>query len=476
MAVRLEEWTQSHWVTPGVNLYANYGDYLELSNLLPSRDGKQLVRLPAWSSQVRTDTNGLTDVRGAFYDADNDRIVLVGSDGSDDLSSSYLDASWSLSGLSTLDSSVVNLGGFNQRNIAWYGGVFYLVNSDGEVLSDTDYSSSMGVFDADTDHRILQPIDERLYMVTTDCKVFQTSDDNSVFDLYVEPKNNMGMPQGLVPYRGYALLIVRSDEGRLLFLRVPLDTTTRSFQEISSLREPGHLPANGSLYVLHRDEVYFSPGYYNRPGSEIGLNIYSFNGSRIQHVAEIRHAPNTGGGGFPAGAGLLSWRGELLYWAMEGTSQIFKVLKGGRFAEFPSLAATATTNPFAAVVGGHLIATADDTNEGIHYLQDTVLDDGYVVSSKLDMGRPGKQKRLEQIAVLLDDRASDFKPTIKYRVDDATSWTTAVVGNNSRRVSVGGLGVDFYTLQLQVLLDDDTAGNKDIRIEAVSVIYSVGDV
>ena len=42
MAVRLEEWTQSHWITPGVNLYANYGDYLELSNLLPRRDGKQL--------------------------------------------------------------------------------------------------------------------------------------------------------------------------------------------------------------------------------------------------------------------------------------------------------------------------------------------------------------------------------------------------------------------------------------------------
>ena len=92
------------------------------------------------------------------------------------------------------------------------------------------------------------------------------------------------------------------------------------------------------------------------------------------------------------------------------------------------------------------------------------------------MGRPGRQKRLERITVLLSGAASNFKPTIKYRVDDTTSWTTATTGNNSRRVSVGGLGVDFYTLQVQVLLDDDTGNDEDIRIEAISVLYSVGDV
>jgi hypothetical protein len=286
----------------------------------------------------------------------------------------------------------------------------------------------------------------------------------------------MGDPQAFIPYRGYGLMIVRSAEGRMIFIRVPLDTSTRYFQEITSLLEPASLPASGCLFCLHGDEVYFSPGYYDRPGGQVALNVYSFNGSRIERVTEIAHDPNAGGSGFPAGAGLLSWRGELLYWAMEGTAQTFKILRGGKFTEFPSLAATATTNPFAAVVGGHLIATADDTNEGIHYLQDAALDDAYVVTSKLDMGRPGKEKRLERLTVLVDDHASGFKPTIKYRTDDATSWTTAVAGNNSRRVSVGSLGVNFYTLQLQILLDDDTGSNEDIRLEALSVIYSIGDV
>ena len=63
MTVRVEEWTQSHWITPNVHLYANYGDYYELSNLVPTRDGRQLRRLPAWSSQVRTDTNAVEDLR-----------------------------------------------------------------------------------------------------------------------------------------------------------------------------------------------------------------------------------------------------------------------------------------------------------------------------------------------------------------------------------------------------------------------------
>ena len=29
---------------------------------------------------------------------------------------------------------------------------------------------------------------------------------------------------------------------------------------------------------------------------------------------------------------------------------------------------------------------------------------------------------------------------------------------------------------LQILLDDDTGNNEDIRLEAISVIYSVGDI
>jgi hypothetical protein len=213
-------------------------------------------------------------------------------------------------------------------------------------------------------------------------------------------------------------------------------------------------------------------------GSEVALNVYSFNGSRAERVCEIRHAPNAGGSGFPAAAGLLSWRGELLYYALEGTAQTFKVLRGGAarpaaFCAFPTLSATASAQPFAAVAGGHLIATADDTHEGLHYLRESAADDGSLVSSRLDMGRPGRQKRLERIAVLLSDAAASFGCTIEYRADDTAAWTDAGTDTNTRRAVAAGLGDLFYTLQLQITLDDDSGNDEDVRIEALSVTYSV---
>jgi hypothetical protein len=46
---------------------------------------------------------------------------------------------------------------------------------------------------------------------------------------------------------------------------------------------------------------------------------------------------------------------------------------------------------------------------------------GIVGHGCLDMGNPGREKRLNRITVLLDGRASDFQGTIKYRTDDTTS-------------------------------------------------------
>ena len=475
MPIAVKEWVQDAWLRPGVELWRKNGDFLEVSNLIPTRDGLQLVRTPAWSAQVRTDTNGLTDVRGAFFDADNDRIVLVGADGSGDLASAYLSSAWSLSSNTTLNSTPTNLGGCSMRNVAWFGGVLYAVGSNGKLYSGSSYTGALTSFNANTWHHSLAPIDERLYSCSVAGRIDMTNYDNSSLTVYDAPINDLGTPMFFSGYRGYGLLITQDAEGLIRCIRVPLDASTKYFQELTTLHEYGVLPDYGSLACFHDDEIYFSPGYYTRMGSENALNVYAFNGSYARHVAEIRHDPNTGGSGFPTAAGLLSWRGELLYYAMEGTAQIFKVLRGERFAEFATLSATASAQPFAAVVGGHLIATADDTNEGIHYLQDTAADDGYVITPRLDMGSPGREKRLSRIAVLLSDAATSFGCKVEYRVNDTAAWTSGGTDSNTQRAEVSDLGVSFYTLQVKVTLDDDTGSNEDIRIDALSVIYSIGE-
>jgi len=119
---------------------------------------------------------------------------------------------------------------------------------------------------------------------------------------------------------------------------------------------------------------------------------------------------------------------------------------------------------------------AADT-EGIYHLPTSgSLQDGYLITSRLDMDCPGRQKRLLRLTVLLDGAAVDFDVIIKYRTDDTAAWTTAVTSDDTTRVTVDiTTAVTFYTLQVRVDLDDDTGNDEDIRIGAVSVLYSVPD-
>jgi hypothetical protein len=235
----------------------------------------------------------------------------------------------------------------------------------------------------------------------------------------------------------------------------------------------GQCSISGAIYESqYRDTSAPPPAYTNPPPRQVHRRPKRPR-SRARHVCEIRHDPNAGGSGFPAAAGLLSWRGELLYYALEGTAQTFKVLRGSEFAEFPTLSATASTQPFAGVFGGHLVATADDTNEGVHYLQDATASDGFLVTSRLDMDRPGKQKRLSQIAVVLSEAVASFGCKIEYRTDDTAACTDAGTDTNTRRAVASGLSDTFYMLQLRITLDDDTGNNEDVRIDALSVLYSV---
>ena len=79
------------------------------------------------------------------------------------------------------------------------------------------------------------------------------------------------------------------------------------------------------------------------------------------------------------------------------------------------------------------------------------------------------------IVVLLDDCSASFSAIIKYRTDNATSWTTAATQTNTKRAVADTIGAEFYTLQVRIDLDDDTGLNKDFRIDSVSVLYTEAD-
>ena len=175
----------------------------------------------------------------------------------------------------------------------------------------------------------------------------------------------------------------------------------------------------------------------------------------------------------PAGAGLLAWREHLVYYALEGTSQRFKLLVGDGFIDLPSLTATATPKPIAANLGGQIVTNADNTTEGIHHLGAGSRYDGHVVSSWLHMDHPGREKLLHRITLMLDDSLASFQAIVKYRVNDATSWTSAKTTAASRRIVTADLNTSFYNLQIRAEIDDNTGNNKDYRIAALSALYTV---
>ncbi len=477
MAVRPQEWIQNTWLRAGIQLHKKKGDYYSLSNMILSKDLTQLRRQPGWSTQVRTDTNALTDIQGMFYDHANDRVVLLGEDAGPDLSASYLNASWSLSAITELHATPTNLGGLSMRNVLFYCGYLYLIGSDGKLYRGTDYTASVTELSSGT-HKCIVAMDDRVYIARADGQVDRTASDIATTSAYETPDHPLDI-RAMLPYRSNILVIARASYGGLDFYTLDVAASSRYFNQQSSMLLGGTEPSIGSLYTLHHDQIFFSPGYHTRPGGQVVCPIYAYNYQpEILHFVDVEHAPNTGGSGIPTSAGLISWRGKLIYYAMEGTSQIFKEIdiKNKQVLDFPALSATAPATPIVANCGGHLVATADDTNEGIHYLQDTALSDGVYVSSWLDMGHPSRAKRLEKVAILLSAKAASFQTTVKYRKEDETSWTSIDTQANTTMFAKADLGIPFTKIQFQVTLDDNTGNNEDIRIDSISAIYSMGAI
>lgn len=478
MATKPVEWIQNTWLRAGIQLHKKKGDYFSLSNMVLSKDGTQLRRFPSWSAQVRTDTNALVDVQGMFYDHENERVVLLGENATPDLSSSYLNASWTLSAISVINATPTNLGGgLSMRDHLYYCGYLYLIGSNGKLYRGTDYTASVAELDSSTNHRVIAAIDDRVYIALDTGVIDRTASDIATTTSYVTPDHPLDI-RAMIPYRSNLLVICRASHGGLDFYNLDVNSTTRFFNQESSLLLGGSEPSIGCLYAAHHDEVFCSPGFYTRPGGQVVCPIYAYNYTpEILHMVDVEHDPNTGGSGYPTAAGLISWRGKLLYYALEGTVQTFKEIDiaNKQVLDFPSLSATSPTTPIAANCGGFLVATADDTNEGVHYLQDEDLDDGVYTTSWLDMSHPSRQKRLDKVTVVLSDKAASFQTVVKYRKEDEASWTSIDTQANTTLFSKGDLGIHFYLIQFQITLDDNTGNDEDIRVDSLSLIYTLGD-
>lgn len=471
MTVKTKEWVQQKWTLPNVGLYRDRGDFHSLSSLFLSPNHHKLKRAPGWSSAITLTNEPVKS--GAFYDEENVRRVFIVTDATD-LKTEYASSAWSVSSGGTIRAGITALGGLDGRNCLYWGGKLYIIDSAGDVYAGSSYTTALTEIYDGSNAVCLAAFGDHVYAATSAGDIIRLH--QTTFEIIFTASSTIAI-EYMAAYHGHLVIIARSLDGTIA--AHTLNPSSPSLNTVAHvLAPPGNLPTNGSCYVNHDGLIYFSPGRFKKPDATYDLDVYSFNGTRIEHVARISGTAS----GLTA-AGLLSWRKNLIYYALEEddatSDQIFNLLTGDTFNVLAPKTTGAYTgfDPFAYSLGGELILTACTGVPvySFHHAGDNSLADGYVQTAYLDMGHPNKVKRLERISALLDGRASDFKVLLKYRVDDTAGWTTAATGNNTHRASVEDIGTEFYRIQLRVDLDDDSGGDQDIAIESISCLYVVDE-
>lgn len=475
---RFTNWTQREWKRANVELYQQQGDFYTTYNLLIAADGL-LKRGPAWSSMVSY-ASGIQNIEGGFWDDANNRFVLVGEDDGatpSKIAVCYHNSIWGAGTVHETVTATAGLGGKSMQNVQYWGGDLWLIGSDKHVYRGSDYTTgTLTDFDSDGDAEILFPVGDRMYLVRSDGEVERLNAADSAFEQHYHPIASLDIVYATA-FRGYILLAARGDDGTLFLYRLP-DRGTETpitLHETARINGTGNYPANGCLFALYNDQLYFSPGRtYTLEGAtaRYWIDIYTFTGSHIEPVTRLLNHPY-----FNETTGLIPYQDRLIYYALNkvGTTPQLKILHGDALLDL----APPTPNDsggyiWLGTLNGQLVLSmlTDAAAEGTFHAGAGTLGDGYIITSKLDFGSPGRQKRLEQLTVILDSATTDFKTVIKYRTDDSTDWTTATTSNGTRIARATALGVSFYTLQLRIDLDDDSGLNCDHRIAAINALVT----
>ena len=236
-------------------------------------------------------------------------------------------------------------------------------------------------------------------------------------------------------------------------------------------KDTGDYPSAGIPFCVHDNDLWLLSGATPNPDGTVTRDLLAYTGYRVERVARIPAAAS------PSSIGLLTWRGELLYYELTASSAAFKLLVGNHFVDFlsPTFSASGMT-PIAASCGGEIILTGKSgANEGIYHAGGSALQDGSLETSWHDGDRPGVEKRLLNITATVKGATSNTNVTIKYQAGDSGAYTQAATSTGAdSRVTASDLSVSFYRLKLKIELSD-TSPTADVRLTGLSFTYAAGE-
>jgi hypothetical protein len=476
MTVQVKEFVQTHWETAGVNTFREGGDFYSIDGYMPTPDRRGLQRAPAWTA--RQTSVGFTEIRGAFWDHENATVVFVGTNGSSHLSACNAPIStWSFSAITELSTATSNAGGLIGRNYAWWGGDLYVIGADKKVYRGSAYDSALAAFYSTADAQILAPYGDRMYMVTEGGDIKRLNDADNAFEAHYTPVGDLDI-RYLCGYRNYLYAVSQDLDGTLYVLRVDsASASTPAMEVVGHLQVPGDVQQYGCPFAQHDDRLYFSPGVQTTPVGYLSLSIYAYRyteSGHIDFVSKFILDPDDL-------CSLVVWQDELWLVRMNVSSGGYHQLHVIDQHALPKqkqtgtfrLAADTFVRPFVCNAGGYLVLASNtndvDTTGPGHNLNTSAT----FQSAYLDMGHPGKDKRLNSITVLLDGKCgSNSTYTLKYRFDDTAAWSTAGTATSTRKIEVTDIGGTFQQMQVRVVLAGPAA-TDDRAIERLSIVYTI---
>jgi len=356
-------------------------------------------------------------------------------------------------------------------------GYLYFIDVNKKVNRGVSYNSSPSIIYSTTDARALFSHNDRAYLATNSGQILRLNSGNTAFEAYYTPLNPINIIW-IGAYRGYIVIFAKTDNGTTVLHKLTnapelltiteIDTGSRLFYRNTA--QPGD-----KLFALYKDAIYFSPGRTENVDGTHTINIFTFNGSSVEHITQIPDSITT-----PAFAGFLVWRNKLIFYQLRGTEaeNTFKLLVRDQFTTLPSL----TPNPqgaapaIASILGNLYVRTENAYKEGYYTLGNDNLQNGHLITSYLDLKYPNQQKYLNKITVLTDQAQENLSTVIKYRINDELAWTTLTTATNTRYASAQPASpTRFYTIQIRVDINDGSANKHNVRILSVSLQCTVGD-
>ena len=473
MTVKLKRHYLNTWLSAKKENYLAEGDFYQMTGLYPTLDRRELIRAPDFSAHKPH--SGLTDVEGMFYDAVNDRYVLIGQDGSSQLACTYFSAAWSAWGSSqVLDAGVATLDGYSMRNFFFSHGYLYFL-SDADHMRTDNYATTAGTDWHGLDAELTCTLGGRIYSVQDDGKFLRQTTAGGAMETHYDTPCGFDRHIWCGGLKDDLLIVSAMDDGSLRVFRIPAYalTSVRKLDDMAVLYcGSTDYPSVGNPFCIHDNDLYMLSGDLDNPDGTATRDLLVYTGYRIERVARI-----SDGTASPSSVGLLTWRGELIYYEFTSTTATFKMLVGNDFIDFAEPSSyTAAPNPLAASLNGNIVFTGEESStEGVYYLGENALQDGNVETSWLDGGLPGVKKRLINLSMHIKDGTSTTVKTLSYKLDDDSAYTQAATETDAtEKLEATSLGLEFYRLRIKAAIAE-TSTTADVRLRGISYTYAVGE-